>query len=179
MLKLNFGCGSIQPKGWWHVDKDYKTFQTLAPEAPIIHDSTSLMADNFFDIIVAHAVVQQFEWHETVKELKELYRILKPGGVIRISLPDIEAGFINFRESNIDWFPNGEEDLHDRFCAWLTWYSTSKTLFTRKAIINKLAEAGFKYIFPVGFMETDRPEYLEAVELDTRDGEFYFIEAQK
>lgn len=171
MRKLNFGCGSIQPKDWVNVDKD-EEFSTWK--------HTKGFDQNIFDIIVAHAVVQQFEWHEMVDQLKELHRILKPGGVIRISLPNILRGFDFYNQQDRRFFPNGEEDLDDKFSAWLTWYSTSKTLLTPKALAHKLMEAGFHDWRIVDFQQSGFLDALsEILELDTRQGEFYFVEAIK
>lgn len=175
MKKLNFGCGSIQPKDWTNVDHDLEFVKDPKREVPL-WTTTKTFHDDEFDIIVAHAVVQQFEWHEMVDELKELRRILKPGGLLRISLPDILEGFEAYKRDDIAWFPNGEEKIDDRFAAWLTWYSTSKTLLTEHALINKLFEAGFLHIIPSSFGESTVPE---AAELDTRENEFFFLEVTK
>lgn len=189
MNKLNFGCGSIQPQGWYNVDKD-SAFQQYSPGTPFTLQTTENFSDSFFDIIVAHAVIQQIEWHVLVDQLKELRRILKPGGVLRISLPDILAGFYAYTLQNKKFFPNGEEDLDARFSAWLTWYSTSVTLLTPKALLDKLIEAGFKEAGLAGFnrnwLGLDKTiatsaKYIctEALELDTREHEFFFMEARK
>lgn len=165
MKKLNFGCGSIQPEGWVNFDID-----------PEFKASEYEFKQEEFDIIVAHAVVQQFEWHDMVGELRFLGKLLKTGGVLRISLPDIYKGFQAYERGEIDWFPNQEADIDDRFSAWLTWYSTSKTLLTKDALINKLAEAGFKTVNMSRFKQSSTPG---AAELDTRNKEFYFVEAIK
>lgn len=166
--RLNFGCGSIQPSGWMNVDSNpyYETpFKDL-----------NSFSDDTFDIIVAHASIQQIEWHNLVTVLQDLHRILVSGGVLRISLPDIERGFEAYQQNHIDWFPNGETNIHDRFSAWLTWYSTTKTLLTHGALANKLHEAGFRSVFESSYKQSDVPG---AAELDTREGEFFFMEAYK
>lgn len=181
MNKLNFGCGSIQPEGWYNVDQD-PSFQQNKPGTPFTLQSTEKFSDGFFDIIVAHAVIQQIEWHELVKQLKDLHRLLKAGGVLRISLPDIKEGFSRYKEGDLSWFPNGEENLADRFSAWLTWYSTSKTLLTEGALINKLKEAGFSDVGICDFKKScvfNNEENPEIVTLDTRENEFFFVEATR
>lgn len=175
MKKLNWGCGSIQPKDWINVDHDWHFYNGTDKN---FYNNTMAFTDNEFDIIVAHASLQQVEWHSLVDQLKELKRILKPGGVLRISLPDIISGFEAYRVGNITWFPNNEEKLSDRFSAWLTWYSTSKTLLTRYALENKIMESGFsdkKACLPT----QTHSNYPEVTELDTRHDEFFFVEAYK
>lgn len=117
MNKLNFGCGSIQPEGWENVDIE-------DCGQPHIGTST-LFADGEFDIIVAHCAIQIVDFMDLFTVLSDLHRILKPGGILRISLPDIIAGFHEVK----------------------------------------------KQPFKVG-----RPG---SVELDTREGECYFMEAVK
>lgn len=167
MKKLNFGCGSIQPEGWVNFDLDP---QFNANEVPLRQEE--------FDIIVAHCSIQMNDFNDIVGLLAFLYRCLKPGGVLRISLPDIEAGFKALSEGRIDWFPNGEDNIDDRFSAWLTWYSTTKTLLTPLALIHKLREVGFSKTTATHFKET-KFSTEEIFELDTRENECYFVEARK
>lgn len=175
MKKCNIGCGSIQPAGWHNVD-----IQNMGQE--YIGGSGLFHVDEF-DIVVAHCFLQMIEWHRVIAELSGLKRILKPGGVLRISLPDIEEGFKQYKLNNIDWFPNSEDDLAIRFSAWLTWYSTTKTLLTATACMAKLEDAGFGVAMKVDYKETwflrDTELGRDIVSLDTRQHECYFIEAKK
>lgn len=167
--KCNFGCGSIRKEGWIGVDKeDFGQF-TIG--------STELFEDNYFDMIVAHCSLQMNEYHEIVNVLKELRRVLKPNGVLRISLPDIITGFQMYNKGNIEWFPNGEENIDMRFSSWLTWYSSTRTLLTQAALRLKLLEAGFT-VSDSEFGKTALST-IEICELDSRCGEVYFIEARK
>lgn len=169
MIKVNYGCGSIQPEGWINVDSD-NDFNVLTNLDSVNNDSV--------DIMVAHAIIQQIEWHDLVKQLSDLRDKLKEGGVLRISLPDIQRGFKALEEYDHEWFPNGEDDIHERFCAWITWYSTSITLLTPEALIDKLKAAGFEFVQRVQFKETVFSD-SSITELDTRKNEFYFMEARK
>lgn len=172
MNKLNWGCGSIQPDDWTNVDKDASFYQGK----PNFWPGTDKFANESYDIIVAHASLQQVEWHQIVDQLKEFYRLLKPGGIVRISLPDIVAGFNHYIGDDDSWFPNAEINVDDRFSAWLTWYSTSKSLMTEHSLVNKLFEAGFLQVAPSNFGQSIVPE---AAMLDTRRNEFFFVEAVK
>lgn len=170
MNKLNFGCGSIIASGWHNVDKEDFGQQYVG--------STELFEDNYFEIIVAHASLQMVGWHDIPATLLELHRILKPGGVFRISLPDAVGGFEAYFSGNMGWFPNDATDIEEAFCGWINWFSTTKTLFTPELIIRRLESAKFREIHTTDFMETLYGG-KESVELDSRKGEFYFIECRK
>lgn len=176
MKKCNFGCGSIQPDDWVNVDQDISFYD---PEKKrTIFYSIDGFGDNVFDIAVAHCAIQTNEWKLLPALFRQLYKLLTSGGVIRISLPDINKGFEAYKEGNVNFFPNSEEDIHIRFCAWLTWYSTTKTLLTQQALYKLLKEAGFSEVIETRFKLTSLSTH-EITELDTREGECYFIEARK
>lgn len=169
-MNINFGCGSIQPSDWVNVDID--------PEFNTKYKNLHLIPDNSCDMIVSHATICGIDYHEIKKIFIDFHRILKPSGVVRISLPNILAGFNAYTNNDIDFFPNSEDNLDRRFSAWLTWYSTSKTLLTEKALEYKLNDSGFKNISHVKFKETVYSN-SKIYELDTREHEFYFMEAMK
>lgn len=163
MYCLNFGCGSIQPVGWINLDAD--------PEFAASYQSTKQLGDDSFDVVVAHCSLQANTHQELPAVLADIRRVMKPGGVLRVSLPDIGAGCHAWRTGAIEWFPNGEDDIDDRFCNWLTWYSTARVVLTERAVINLLESAGF-----TDARHADPGEGVGS-ELDTRLDECFFIEA--
>ena len=170
LRKLNWGCGLIVAEGWDNADVEDFGQEYVG--------STELFADNTFDIIACHCALQITEFHDIEKVLIELHRILKPRGVLRISLPDIVTGFQAYYEGVINWFPNGEENIDERFSAWLTWYSTTRTLLTQTALHRKLLAVEFEDLAAAPY----RTSILgpdEIASLDTRQHECYFTEARK
>ena len=169
-MNINFGCGSIQPVDWINIDID--------PEYKTEHKKLNLIPDNSCDILVSHATICAIPYHEIKAALLEFNRVLKPGGVVRISLPDIVSGFDAYKNNNINFFPNSEDNIDRRFSSWLTWYSTSVSLLTHKALEYKLHDSGFKNITKVNYKESALSNN-KIYELDTREHEFYFMEAMK
>ena len=169
-MNINFGCGTIQPSDWTNIDLD--------PEFNTEHKNLDLIPDNSCDILVCHAIVCCVKYHDIEKVLMEFHRVLKPGGVVRISLPDIISGFEAYKNNNINFFPNSEDDLDKRFSAWLTWYSQSASLLTPKALEYKLYDSGFSSVSKTEFKVTAYSNE-KIYELDTREHEFYFMEAKK
>jgi SAM-dependent methyltransferase len=169
-MNINFGCGSIQPSDWVNIDLD--------PEFNTEYNNLHRIPDNSCDIIVSHATICCIKYHEIKETFLEFHRILKPGGVLRISLPDIVSGFNAYKNNDISFFPNSEDNIDRRFSAWLTWYSQSASLLTSKALQYKLQAVGFNNIAETKFKQTSYSNE-KIYELDTREHEFYFMEAKK
>ena len=170
MKKLNFGCGSIQPDDWINVDK--------TPFGQKHIGSTELFENDQFDIIVAHCVLTCVQQPELDNLLKGLYRILKPAGVLRISITDIISAFEAYQNNNIDWFVNGEDSIDDRFSNWLTWYSSCPSPMTIPVLISRLTRARFNRVEVTNYKKSVFSNSA-ICELDTREGECIFVEAKK
>ena len=91
MKKLNVGCGSdIKPD---FINLDSKGL----PGVDIVHDIEQVpfpFNDEEFDYILCQDVLEHVEY---ISVLKELYRILKPGGVVEIRVPHFSS-VNNFRD---------------------------------------------------------------------------------
>jgi len=165
--KVNFGCGPIQPYGWVNVDHDpqYSSFLSL-----------DFFSDEQVDFMACHHVLSQTGHHELPALLKEMRRVMKFGGCIRISVPDILAGYTAFVESNHGWFPNKDNhDLDGSFCTWLTWYGEQKSVFTYQYLRKLLLNAGFRHVERCEFKRGSFEMVFN--ELDTREYESIFVEA--
>ncbi len=83
---LNLGCGMKIHPAWTNVD--------LHPKSPevIDHDLTKGVpfADNTFDMVYHSAVLEHFTKAAGAQFLRECFRVLKPGGIIRVAIPDLE-----------------------------------------------------------------------------------------
>jgi len=86
-IKLHLGCGKRYIPGFIHIDLvdyphiDYKTDVS----------DLSMFEDNSVDLIYACHVLEHFKRHEVMGVLAEWYRVLKPGGILRVAVPDFEA----------------------------------------------------------------------------------------
>lgn len=85
-LKLNLGCGwrDFGPD-WVHIDGgDYSHLNSK--------DIINLpYEDNSVDLIYASHVLEYFDRDEAKTLLTKWYNKLKPGGIIRLAVPDFEA----------------------------------------------------------------------------------------
>lgn len=85
MVKLHIGCGRRRLEGYVHID---------GADFPHIdhHDVTKLpFEDNSVDECYSAHLIAYFDRIEVQELLDEWYRVLKPGGVMRIATPDFRA----------------------------------------------------------------------------------------
>ena len=83
MKKLHLGCGKVYIPGFVHVD--LMDFDHIDYKRSI--DDLSIFENNSADLIYACHVLEHFKRDEIKKVLTEWFRVLKPDGVLRISIP--------------------------------------------------------------------------------------------
>ncbi|PKO86850.1 MAG: methyltransferase [Betaproteobacteria bacterium HGW-Betaproteobacteria-12] len=86
-MKLHLGCGRRYIPGFVHID---------AMEFPHVDyvqaiDRLDNIQDNSVDLIYVCHVLEHFKRGEVKSVLQEWYRVIRPGGLIRISVPDFRA----------------------------------------------------------------------------------------
>lgn len=86
--KLQLGCGAFPIDGWLNTDCDIR----LTKNGIVYLDVTKPfnLPDSSFDYVYSEHLFEHLNYKEEINMLKECYRILKPGGIIRISTPNIE-----------------------------------------------------------------------------------------
>jgi len=85
---LNLGCGNryVESEAWLNVD-----FAVRHPRVLAIDLRKKLpFHENYFDLVYHSHVLEHFTCTDAKNLLDECYRILKPGGIIRIVVPDLE-----------------------------------------------------------------------------------------
>src|SRR5262249_53244525 len=108
-------------------------------------------------------------------------RVLKSGGVLRLSLPDLERGVAAYRRGDAAYFKIPDEEMRSlggKLVAQLVWYGYSRTVFVPSFVEELLLKAGFDRIDHVAYLET-ASAFAEIVDLDNREDESFFIEAVK
>ena len=83
---LNVGCGRRFHPAWTNIDLE--SYDPSVSE----HDITQGLpfGDNQFDAVYHSHVLEHLEPHDGEKLLSECYRVLRPGGVLRIVVPNLE-----------------------------------------------------------------------------------------
>jgi SAM-dependent methyltransferase len=85
-VAVNLGCGSHYRKGWLNFDL-YPASEEVR-QANIINGVP--LADGAADFVYHSHVLEHLCREDARRFLQECHRILKPGGVLRIAVPDLE-----------------------------------------------------------------------------------------
>ena len=83
---LNIGCGHRFHRDWVNIDVDPASPEVI--KADIINGIP--YPDNHFDVVYHSNVLEHLPAHLGKKMIQECYRVLKPGGLLRINVPDME-----------------------------------------------------------------------------------------
>jgi SAM-dependent methyltransferase len=83
-LKLHLGCGKRHIPTFVHVDR------VAFPHVDHVRDirDLSIFRDRSADLIYACQVIEYFDREDLVPVLAEWRRVLRPGGILRLSVPD-------------------------------------------------------------------------------------------
>jgi len=107
-MKLHLGCGKNVLDGYVNVDK-YVTGENIRNM-----DILKLpWGDEEVDEILAEHVVEHLSFSEEGIFFAEAYRLLKPGGMLSVEVPDIEwvlVEFIKQSDNFIDFYQAGSLD---------------------------------------------------------------------
>lgn len=86
VLKLQIGSGQASLPGWLNTD-----FYPVAPTDVFLDAAKPFpFADRTFDYIFSEHIIEHLTYPEGVSMLRESFRVLKPGGWIRVTTPDLK-----------------------------------------------------------------------------------------
>lgn len=175
--RLNWGCGPFPAQGWINAD------QYPAPGVDLVGDirhGLPLLAGSIDYAASIHAL-PEIPYPDLPGVLWELKRVLKPDGVLRLGLPDLDRGIQAYLQNDRSYFlipDEAAQSIGAKLITQLIWYGFSRTLFTYDFIAEQLLKAGFRGISQCRFRET-ASLHAEIVQLDNRERESIFVEAIK
>jgi predicted SAM-dependent methyltransferase len=131
-LKLHLGCGNRRIQGFVHVD--VLAFAHLGARARV---DALPFADGAFELAYASHVLEHFGRHEQRRVLAEWFRVVAPGGWLRLAVPDFGAVVAAYPTFGIEAVTGlvcgGQRDVYD----------FHKMIFDRASLGRALAEVGF------------------------------------
>ena len=175
--RFNWGCGNTHPPGW--INSDIKAAAGIQVSCDIRQGLP--IADDRFDYAVSVHALPELAYPDLVPALRELRRVIRPKGTLRLVLPDLLKTIEAFRAGDRNFFAVPDDDvkrLGAKLPLHLVWYGYTRSLFTPDFIEELLLKAGFSAVEHCGFKQT-RSRWPEIVELDNRERESLFVEATK
>jgi predicted SAM-dependent methyltransferase len=176
VVRLNWGCGPQPAPGWINADIHAYDGVDLYGD---IRDGLAL-ADHTVDYAVAIHVLQDLLWPDIPAALRELRRVLKPGAVLRLALPDLDRAIDAYRRGDAAYFHVPDTDARSigaKLVTQIIWYGSVRTPFTFDFAQELLSAAGFADVTRCAFRQTASP-FADIVSLDNRERESLFIEAR-
>ena len=194
-LYVQYGCGLSAPDGWLNFDASptlrlqrlpfglgaaAKRFvQPRFPENVRYGDVTSglPLQDNCCKYVYCSHILEHLALEDLRRALKETWRILEPGGIFRLVLPDLESCVESYRQSNESDAASrfmretglGKEVRAKGFGGFLRdWLGNSQHLWMwdEKALMHELDNAGFTHCRRAAFGDGD--PVFESVEAEDR-----------
>ncbi len=146
----NIGAGSFSQPGWVNVDLPSAHYGPQQ-RVDIAHDLMSLadlpIETASADIVYCSHVIEHVTNAAVAKLLREAYRVLKPGGGLRLVTPDIELAHRNWQRGDREFFGpaavhiGGGQCMPNASCTQLWLHSFAGQL----AVIDEDATAARKF----------------------------------
>ena len=180
-IKLNLGCGTDYKEGWINIDnnsdkniKKLDVLWDLRNPLPIPEKTVDFI---FHEHLLEHLTVG-----EGINFLKECLRILKPKGVMRIAIPDLEEtvkDYYNPHWKKASWIKKygcqfiktKAEKINISFRFW-----GHQWLYDEEELRRRLKESGFTKIKRC---QLRKSRYKELQNLETRDESTLIVEVIK
>jgi predicted SAM-dependent methyltransferase len=172
--QLHLGCGGNLLPGWANVDLD-------AAAGAIRHDLTGPfpLPPETVKFIYSEHFIEHITRGQALALLRECHRVLAPGGVIRLSTPNLKKLLDEYLAgrttewSDVDWHPETTcQMLNEGMRLW-----GHQFVYDLDELTLLLKEAGFRHVNQAAWRESRHPE-LKGLECRPFHGEI-IVEAIK
>jgi len=201
-VKVNLGCGLAVAPGWINIDGSLNALIASLPrflhrmaysltganayyseseycrllgEYHFVHHDLTQglpLADGVVDYVYSSHFIEHLSRNDAAHLLRETYRVLKPGGTLRISVPDLEYAFSLYKAGE------KEKMLSDYFFVESddSYYARHKYMYDFNMLVDALLQVGFQDIRRCSFRQGLTPD-IEM--LDNRPSDSLFVEAAR
>ena len=140
-MKMNLGCGPDIKEGWLNVDNYYDPNN----ERPVWDMRDECLGEwvKGFDYVLVNHVFCTMRYDEVEIGLKNIYDLLKNGGVIEVIDMNPIKAFRAYERGDKTALPGFEGNIDDCFCKHLVGFGR-QSMWTPYSMIDALERAGFK-----------------------------------
>ena len=142
-IRLHLGCGTNIMPGWVNIDVEARAGVTL-------HDLTKPLpfASGTVRYVFSEHFIEHITYNEGAALLREIRRVLAPGGVLRISTPDLVFLIHQYLTNNltewadVSYFPRTPcQMMNEGMRSW-----GHQFCYDERELLIQLAGAGFRTI---------------------------------
>lgn len=152
VIKLHLGCGSKFIPGFDHIDSTHHRHLTHCADV----SQLPMYGDGSVDLIYASHVLEHFGRREYPQVLREWHRLLRPGGILRLAVPDFaavaalyyEQGLVDGLTGLVGLVSGGQRDASDYH----------KMIFDEALLGQALLAAGFSAYRRWDWRQTEHAE---------------------
>jgi predicted SAM-dependent methyltransferase len=172
--KVNLGAGASRLDGWLNVDANPLRRPHIWMD---VRSRWAFKTNSLAGITTSHMLEHLFD-DELDFLLKEAYRVLRPGGFLRISVPSLEKAVGAYLAAPPE---TGEQcgEKGEKFHLFAHWYGAHHQVFDFGRLKNLLVKAGFADVAQGGFPRSRFCTPAEVVEIDRHPEESLFVECLK
>lgn len=212
-LKINFGCGQTPTKGWINIDNSFALKLAKLPNILFLFKFFKLInksqisniefnksrniifADatkkfpfksNVADVIYSSHMLEHLSRHSASHFIKECYRVLKKGGILRIVVPDLKKLIDTYLiDKDADKFLDNSllvspsiETFKEKIIFLIIGYRHHQWMYDSSSLHKLISNQGFNNIVEQipGSTLIEKPDSLN---LSERANESFYIEAIK
>lgn len=153
-VRLHLGCGSNIIPGWINIDLE-------AGDGIMQHDLTKPLpfASGTVQYVYSEHSIEHVSYGEAASLLREIRRVLMPGGVLRISTPDLVFLIHQYLTNNmkewadVSWLPRTPcQMVNEGMRSW-----GHQFLYDERELALQLSGAGFQTVRKMAYRESAIP----------------------
>lgn len=211
--KVNIGCGNSPTEGWRNFDNTSSLNLARSPTKRAVAKSLGLLSarqkaniewnrenliefadatkeiplpDNSVGVLYSSHMLEHIARSKARRFLAEAMRVLEPGGILRLSVPDLRKAIAEYNETHdADRFMErilvtapAFSTIRQKIMVFVTGYRHHQWMYDGKSLSRLLKELGFKDVTvqPAGETMIDDPG---ALDLKEREEQSVYVEARK